>query len=206
MTLSLLYLSSNELHDPSQSINEQSCTTNAKSKENMIFLTDLIRQILNKTNEKKIFLCYRSLYELVKSTKTSHDQLDICLYDHNTIEFDLNEIKKKYDEFNFEYNRWLGFYRLQYFEASAFIYEFVLVKSSQREFETIRRSGLFYTQFNYLNLNLSSSQLLPVYMVEEMSLKVNIFNNLFFVPLDAYEVLMRLYPSLWSLPNFDCSI
>lgn len=239
-----LFISSNQLHDPSQSINQNTiqaiCNHHREtssrlrhSRQDMIFLSNLTNKILNKTNEK-YFLCYRTLFKLLKSNSKYHENLlDLCVYDSSTntlsliqnladqfgyssIALELDLAKKNIENFNYKYNRYLGFYELSYFEARIFIYVFVYSRPSRLEFETIMRNGLFYTQFNYL-IEISKSESifkddqslclwnkLPVYHVEEMFAKLTIFNNKFYLPVDAYEMLIYFYPSKWWLPNFEC--
>ena len=199
----------------------------------MLFLADLANKILEKTNEK-YFLCYRSLFKLLKSdSKNFNDHLDICIYDsgssslslldnlsnqfgYSLIDIELKSARKKFKYFNYVYNRFLGYYNLKYFEANVFIYVFVYSKPDKLEFEQIRRNGFFYTQFNYLtemlkldahkfnNKTLALWNKLPVYMVDEMFYKIKILNSYFYLPLDPYEMLMYFYPNLWWRSNIQC--
>ena len=240
----LLSSSSNELHDPSQPLNnnynnQQICAhanTNDSStaiNKNMRFLADLTSKILDKTHEK-YFLCYRTLFKLFKYNSPNFaENLDICIYDsrfsslslvenlsnqfgYSSIEIELNAIRNKYKNFNYRYNRFLGYYELNYLEATVYIYVFVYSPSNKLEFETIRRNGLFYTQFDYLTemlkierfkLNKHSVTLwnkLPIYMVDDMFYKIKLFNSYFYLPVDPHEMLMYNYPSLWWQSNVDC--
>ena len=171
-----MLLLSNGLNDPSQSLNnktiEQICTFSIGDKgnnENMVLLSTLVSDVLNKTNDK-YFLCYRSLFSLLKLYPNFHNfdnQLDVCLYEsdlnsisivknlanqfgYSTIETQLRLYKKKYPYLRYEYNKIFGYYHISHLDANVYIYLFIYSKASSLEFETIRRHGYFYLQFGYL--------------------------------------------------------
>jgi hypothetical protein len=138
-------------------------------------------------------------------------------FGYSQIDFELDWAKQNIENFNYAYNRYLGYYTLTYFEAKVFVYLFAYARPSRLEFEAVRRSGFFYTQFGYLieiskaetNLKSIGQSLalwnkLPIYMVDDTFAQIKLLNNILYLPVDAYEMLMYFYPSLWWLPNFEC--
>jgi hypothetical protein len=122
----------------------------------------------------------------------------------------------------YEYDRLFGYYRLAYGQASLYLYLFSYSAPTRLEFESIKRYGVFYSQFDYL-LKAGQRKIveanrdgdafnsicllnkLPFYMLDEMEYKV-VFSNTF-VPMsiNSYEMLMYFYPKLWWVSFKDCT-
>ena len=165
----------NKLNDPSQNgykFKDNVCTQSEPFRpdetNNLNILATIADSVLNKTN-LSYFLCYRTLYDVVKLKSDYHDirNLDICLYDKNfntinslassliqylipsQIERDLDALKEKF-LFDYEYDELFGYYKLYAPGANLFIYLMVHSPPTKLEFERARRYGLFYIQFAHL--------------------------------------------------------
>lgn len=178
----------NSLQDPSQSIDmHELCSIrrheNVNATESFTDLNILIKivdSVLAKTHSNKYFVCYRSLYELLRlsdahrfdSTSTSN-RIDLCVYEtdlnsknvvdnmvfnlgYNSIEYELQKTVRAdsalFDrsKFSYRYNSLLGYYRFTYKSASVYLYVFVNAPATKYSFDSIRRYGLFYLQFAWL--------------------------------------------------------
>jgi hypothetical protein len=162
LTLYLL-LRFDQIRDPAQLINKHElCKTSnsiqysfKNNEENLNFLTSVANDV-NSEIDGIQFICYRSLYQLVriKNEFRNFSTLDLCLFsnniDHILIIHRLNEITKSNGGFNFVYDPLFGYYSLTYKNAELTLYTMTFSSGSKYEFETFRRTGLVYTQFSYL--------------------------------------------------------
>jgi hypothetical protein len=245
----------NLLTDPAQSINlDNKCSIQSNSSSNiqqleqqndMIILTSIAESILTSKN-LKYFLCYRTLFDLLRLESQYHytNLIDICIYDPNLnslslmdnlliqfgrsdLEIELSRIKKLYSKLNYSFNKILGYYHLVYGKSELYLFLFTFVGPTRLEFDSIKRYGIFYLQFDYflnyyykdklrkIETNQNKSNIydsicllnkLPIYMLDEMEYKV-IFSNTFIpMSINSYEMLMYFYPNLWWVTSKNCTI
>lgn len=175
-----LFINFNYLNDPSQS---NTCFSNSKHKiknstetRDLARLASTIDSVLNKgqNENRKVFLCYRSLYYLLKQESNDYENqnvLDLCLYDtdlsltnilHNLkyqfgnskIESNLKEYLRNDSNFenyfSYDFDHIFGIFNFKYRRAQIYIYLFVNSPETKLEFESIQRYGLLYTQYGNL--------------------------------------------------------
>lgn len=223
-----LLISTDKINDPSTNV-QLECIINKKVSNDMLHLVTFVSTVLNKTNHK-YFLCYRSLYNKLKLKAEFHDMnnLDICLYDQfisstniehnlftslisNDFEYKLESFKKVNTNFDYSLNRMLGYYHLKLNKSNVFIYLFVYSPETKYEFESVRRNGFMYIQFDYLGRMISADKesfqmpaKIPLYMIENEMFKAKIADSYISIPNDAYSCLMHTYPNYW-FKTFNCS-
>jgi hypothetical protein len=246
----------NMLTDPAKSINlENKCSikSNLSSKNqqlevqnDMIVLTSIAESILTSKNFK-YFLCYRTLFDFLRLKSQYHDPnlIDICIYDssinslslvdnlliqfgRSDLEIELSRISKVYSKLNYSFNKILGYYHLSYGKSELYLYLFTFAPPTRLEFDSIKRYGIFYLQFDFfLNIHyknklneISTSQKtsnkiydsiclinkLPIYMMDEIEYKVIFSNSFIPVSINSYEMLMYFYPNLWWNSFQNCTI
>ena len=246
----------NMLVDPAQSISiEMKCSIEINSssskinqieqQNDMIILTSIAESILTSKN-LKYFLCYRTLFDLLRLESQYHDpnSIDICIYDPNLnslslidnllvqfgrsdLEIELRKIRKVYLKLNYSFNKLFGYYHLVYGKSELYLYLFTFASPTRLEFDSIKRYGVFYLQFDYfLNIyyketlnKIATNQMtknvyesicllnkLPIYMLDEMEYKVIFSNSFIPMSINSYEMLMYFYPNLWWKSSQNCTI
>lgn len=220
-------IQSNKINDPSANIPFKCIPNKKEYSSNMIQLVTFVNSILNTTNHK-YFICYRTLFELLKLKPEFHDKnsIDLCIYDDylnptniesnlfnslitSNFNSQLDLFKQQNSNFDYYLDRLLGYYHFKLDEANLYLYMFVNSVETKYEFESIRRTGYLYLQFDYLNKMFSSQKLvthkLPIYMIDNELFKTNIANNYLPFPNDVYSFLMHSYPNDWFKYYVNCS-
>ena len=193
----------NVVTDPSQEFqNSNLCSNDNQVESNdLVELSNKIIKVLSQEN-KKYFLCYRSLIYILKFNVNFYDKnfLDLCIYDSDTTAHDIkNNIQNTFgftnleiywsnladheSEFRFEFNSLQGYYKFTYRKAEIYLYVFIKALSTKLEFESITRSGIIYTQFENVLKKFYSS-------TDEMNRKIKI-NSLNKIP--SYMVDEMIY-------------
>lgn len=229
-----------QLTDPSQVINTQvdycsnysSFPVSRADPNDVIIVTRLVTRALQKANYK-YFLCYRSLYELIEFNEIKkQDRLDICIYEDESDfltsihyafhSIGLSSLTRQLKEPNllkYEYDPWLGYFKVNYHSASVYLYIFKKAAADRMNFQGVRRAGIVYTQFEYVietmkNVYGLSGQTgfsprtelpkisllnrLPIYMIENrVEFRIRIGEQYVALPDDPHVALMFSYPSFW---------
>lgn len=218
---------SNQINDPSANIPFRCVLNQNDYSEDMINLLSYVNSILNATNHK-YFICYRTLFELLKLKSDYRDKssIDICIYDDYLISTNIESnlllrlisasfrekldlFKQQNDNFSYSFNRMLGYYHLKLNKSNLYLYVFINSPENKNEFESIRRNGYLYLQFDYVNKLFSSQKFvthkLPIYMIENELFKTRIANNYIAFPNDVYSFLMHSYPNDWFKFYENCN-
>lgn len=130
-----------------------------ESNRPLMDLAKFVNSSLIESNHK-YFLCYRSLYDVLrlKPEYRNKNVIDLCLYETD-FEFFSFFFKTKFEKqladnkerenYDYSYNRMFGFYHLTLRGGGGdlFIYLFVSAPPTKYKFETIVRFGYFYLQF-----------------------------------------------------------
>jgi hypothetical protein len=245
-------ITSNRLADPSQLLNLDAKCDNMKlvsSNESDVFndmsiLSTFIVNTLDKLDQK-YFICYRTLYELLRladRNKNQRHSMDICVYDSHSnlvsvIEniadllgySDLERSLSKSKLFKYKFDRLFGRVEVEYHTASANLYFFNQVPPNRMNFEGIRRSGIIYTQFEFLiehfktlsrltglvyfnnnnrNILVNVLNRLPLHILEGegVEYKVKVGQSYFPLPIEPYDALMYFYPESWWKHIDNCTV
>ena len=254
LILATLYIqiNSNSLRDPSQMLDLNStCSTKASSNNleystnynDLSVLTNTLTNILSR-NGQKHFVCYRTLFSFLRlKSKVSSNQntIDLCLYDYtlNQISiyqnllslFGFSKLQRELENtklLEYEFNHMFGYYKIKYHSATVYLYLFSHAPPTRMSFESVRRFGIIYTQFDHLieniklknrldgknsyvngnEKNVNVLNKLPIYMIENdnVEYRVKIGQSYFSLPIDPYDTLMYFYPSLWWKHFDNCTI
>jgi hypothetical protein len=251
---------SHRLNDPSQALDFDSLcngSTHATNHENsqqvnhndLSVLTTFISHTLNKLNYKS-FICYQTLYELLRLDDskrqllmTSRSAVHLCVYDphadpaslaQNVVAMlglvDLERFLLNSKLVQYEFNQMLGFFRVRYHTATVYLYMFSRARADRTDFEGVRRSGVVYTQFQYLisvlktlnqltglvqfnhtsqsGVSVNILNRLPMYMLENESVdvKVRLGQSYFSLPVEPFNALMFFYPDVWWRHRDNCTL
>jgi hypothetical protein len=253
-------ISSNRLADPSQVLNLESKCSSIKlsaSSNDTDVLTDLsvLSTFVSSTLDNlghKYFICYQSLFELLRLNdwNNSHQRrhsIDICVYDsssnlasvlQNVADlFGYSKLERSlYNSklIKYEFDRLFGSVKIQYHTASAILYLFSQAPPNRMNFEGIRRSGILYTQFEFLiehlkvlnrlpglvyfdneseggrrtGVSVNVLNRLPMYMLESegVDYKVRLGQSYFALPVEPYDSLMYFYPESWWKHVANCTL
>lgn len=166
-------------------------------------------------------------------------RLDLCIYDPDLEQHDvINPLAYSFGwsklettlrkvGVHYQFNRILGYYRLEHLDVEIYLYLFGHSSRTKYWFDSIRRFGILYLQYEKLlelfdnqqqsaNVNLLDNVNLlnrfQTYMINDMFIKVNIGNAVqldksccyFSLPLDPYDMLANFYPNTWHKPNSIC--
>ena len=82
------------------------------------------------------------------------------------------------------------------------------------EFESIRRNGILYIQFNYLSKLIAHSgkvsfkmpASIQSYIIDNAKFKIKVLNNYVLMPDDPYFLLMHMFPYDWFRTDKKCSL
>ncbi|CAF1010928.1 unnamed protein product [Brachionus calyciflorus] len=202
---------SNDLIELSTQINRELSKSNEKYFLCYRSLINILKLRTNKYNENYLDLC---IYDTDLTPYDLKSNLQY-LFGYSKMDSIFSDLTKRNSEISYEYNYFYGYFKLKYKNSEIFFYLYLTAPATRLEFESITRSGVVYTQFSqvvskfYSSTNVTKSSSfaisllnkLPVYMVNEMLFKVNLCNNYFFLPVDAFNSLMYFYPNIWSLNN-----
>ena len=107
----------------------------------------------------------------------------------------------------------MGLYHLKLKESSLFIYVFFYMPETKYEFESIRRNGILYIQFNYLSKLIAHSGIsfkmpasIQSYIIDNAKFKIKVLNNYVLMPDDPYFLLMHMFPYDWFRTDKKCSL
>ena len=132
-------------------------------------LLKLTRSLLAKATDYEFFICYRSLFDLLRVQEPFQEtnSFDLCVYDKHSIKW-INKINflrnllenrletelaalVKRTGIKYEYHRFFGYYHLRYGSANLYLYLFVHSSPNKYEYDTIVRYGWLYSQFQYIS-------------------------------------------------------